>query len=236
MGLVTPLYARVGRKLIDSIRHPTVVQNDSALRVFSVRPVGVREAIAQALRNEDRKYAETNWSDPLSSTGTALRRGAMRFGNRLIETGQIQVAVPPHVAFIPTQRIGGSTGWYYGDWLWTVRGWLDLLAGGVGMKRGRRNRDRLKVGEPVDCWRVEAIEPGFRLQLAAEMKLPGRAWLEFEVAGDGNGSLIRQTAIFDPIGLRGLLYWYSVYPMHQLVFAGMLRGIARAAEEMGAKK
>jgi uncharacterized protein YbjT (DUF2867 family) len=236
LGLVTPLYARVGRKLIDSIRHPTVVQNDSALRVFSVRPAGVREAIAQALRNEDRRYIETNRSDPLSSKGTALRWGAIRIGNLLIETRQIQTAVPPHVAFVPIQRIGGSTGWYYGDWLWKVRGWLDLFAGGVGMKRGRRNDDHLKVGDPIDCWRVEALGPGLRLQLAAEMKLPGRAWLEFEVAGNENGSLIRQTAIFDPIGLQGLLYWYAVYPLHQLVFAGMLRGIARAAEEVKTKK
>lgn len=104
------------------------------------------------------------------------------------------------------------------------------MSEGVGMRRGRRNKEDLKTGDTLDCWRVEAVEPGRLLRLAAEMKLPGRAWLEFEVTGDDKGSVIRQTAIFDPIGLRGLVYWYSVYPLHQMVFAGMLRGIANAAE------
>jgi uncharacterized protein YbjT (DUF2867 family) len=235
LGLVTPLYARVGRKLIDSIRHPTVVQDDGASRIFAVQPVGVREAIALALRNEDREYAETRWSDAISSTGPASRWGGVRFGNRLIDSRNIHVAVPPPAAFVPIQRIGGSTGWYYGNWLWRLRGWIDLLIGGVGLRRGRRNSNLLETGDTLDCWRVEAFEPGRSLRLAAEMKLPGRAWLEFEVTADTNGSVIRQTAIFDPIGLSGLLYWYSVYPLHQLVFAGMLRGIARAAEEISGK-
>lgn len=236
LGLVTPLYARIGRKLIDSIRHPTVVQDDTALRVFPVRPVGVRDAIAQAVRNEDREYAETRWSDSLSSIGPATRWGGMRFGNRLIDSRSIQIAVPPHAAFAPVQRIGGETGWYFGNWLWIVRGWIDLLMGGVGMKRGRRNIDRLNVGDTIDCWRVETFEPDCRLRLEAEMKLPGRTWLEFEVKKNRNGSLIRQTTIFDPVGLPGLLYWYSVYPLHQIIFAGMLRGIARTAEGNAGKR
>ncbi len=235
LGLVTPLYARVGRNLLDSIRHPTVVQDDTALRVFSVQPVGTVEAIARALRNEDREYAETHWSDPVSSSGPASRWGGMRFGNRLIDSHQIQVSAPPHVAFLPIQKIGGSTGWYFGNWIWRIRGWMDLLMGGVGMRRGRRNTDGVRTGDIIDCWRVEAFEPGCRLRLAAELKLPGRAWLEFKVTESGNGSLIRQTATFDPIGLCGNLYWYLAYPLHQVVFAGMLSGIARAAEKIGRK-
>lgn len=230
LGLVTPVYARVGRKLIDGIRHPTVVQDDAALRVFAVRPVGVQEAIGRALLHEDRQYADTRWSDALSSAGPAIPWGGVRFGNRLIDSRKVRVAAPPAAAFAPIRRIGGKTGWYYGNWLWTFRGWMDLFIGGVGMRRGRRDNEQLKTGDPIDCWRVEAFEEGHRLRLAAEMKLPGRAWLEFEVTGDAEGSLIRQTAIFDPVGLRGLLYWYSVYPLHQFVFAGMLRGIARAVE------
>jgi uncharacterized protein YbjT (DUF2867 family) len=230
LGLVTPLYARIGRKLINSIRHPTIVQDNAALRAFPVRPVGVREAISRALRNEDREYAETRWSDALSSAGPLPRWGGVRFGNRLIDARQIHVSTAPSKAFVPIQRIGGSTGWYYGNWLWTLRGWMDLLLGGVGMRRGRPDSEKLKAGDTIDCWRVDAFEPGRRLRLAAEMKLPGRAWLEFEVTGDGTGSLIRQTAIIDPIGLRGLLYWYSVYPLHQFVFEGMLRGIAKATQ------
>ena len=230
LGLVTPLYARVGRKLIDSIRHTTVVQNDTALRAFAIRPVGVREAVANALNNEDREFVETRWSDSISSAGPTPRWGGVRFGNRLIDSRTVRVAVPPPAAFALIQRIGGATGWYYGNLLWRLRGWLDLLVGGVGMRRGRRDSEHLKAGDTLDCWRVEVFEPGRTLRLTAEMKLPGRAWLEFEVTADAGGSLIRQTAIFDPVGLAGLLYWYLVYPLHQLVFAGMLRGIAHAAE------
>ena len=233
LGLVTPLYARVGRKLLESIRHSTVVQDNKALVKFPIRPVGVREAITHALRNEEQEYAETRWSDAISSSGTVPRWGGVRFGNRLIDSHSIRVAAPPHTAFIPVRRIGGSTGWYYGDWLWTIRGWLDLFVGGGGMRRGRRDHNQLYVGDTLDCWRVVAVESGRRLRLASEMRLPGRAWLEFEATRDGKGSVIRQTAVYDPIGLTGLLYWYSVYPLHQLIFSGMLRSIARAAEKIG---
>jgi hypothetical protein len=171
----------------------------------------------------------------MSSAGPAPRWGGARFGNRLIDSRSVRVAAPPPAAFAPIQRIGGATGWYYGNWLWRFRGWLDLLAGGVGMRRGRRDSEQLKAGDALDCWRVEAFEAGRTLRLAAEMKLPGRAWLEFEVTAEAEGSLIRQTAVFDPVGLAGLLYWYLVYPLHQLVFGGMLRGIARAVEDHSAK-
>lgn len=229
LRLMTPLYASVGRKLIDSIRHPTVVQDDSALRDFAIRPIGVRDAIARALTNEDRAFAETRWSDALSAAGEARSFGGARFGNRLVDSRSVVVAVPPDVAFAPIRRIGGATGWYYGTWLWNARGTIDLLCGGVGMRRGRRDPERLRVGETLDFWRVEAIEPPHLLRLAAEMKVPGRAWLEFEVVPEASGARIRQTALFDPVGLAGLAYWYGIYPLHRLVFAGMLRGIARAA-------
>jgi uncharacterized protein YbjT (DUF2867 family) len=230
LGLVTPVYARVGRKLIDSIRNPTVVCDDSAARTFAIHPMGVREAIASALRNEDHELAATRWSDALSSSGGVSQRwGGARLGNRLVDSRSVRVNVPPAVAFEPIRRIGGATGWYYANWLWRLRGWLDLLAGGVGMRRCRRDPERLQAGDVVDCWRVEALEPDRRLRLAAEMKLPGRAWLDFEVAACGNGSEIRQTASFDPVGFWGLAYWYAIYPLHKMVFGGMLRQIARVA-------
>ncbi|MEI2727044.1 MAG: SDR family oxidoreductase [Verrucomicrobiota bacterium] len=232
LGLVTPLYARVGRKLVDSLRHPTVVRDDSAQRLFPMKPVGVREAITRALRNEDSSFAQTRWSDALSAAASAPRHwGGTRLGNRLVDSRFAQVAASPARVFAAIERIGGGTGWYYATWLWTLRGWLDLIMGGVGMRRGRRDPERLRVGDTLDCWRVEAIQPDQRLRLAAEMKLPGRAWLEFEVQSDGYGTRLRQTATFDPLGLWGLAYWYGVWPLHQLVFAGMLRGIARAAEK-----
>jgi uncharacterized protein YbjT (DUF2867 family) len=230
LGLVTPLYARVGRKLVDSLRHPTVVRDDSAQRLFAIRPSGVQEAIASALRNEDSSYAETRWSDASSAAGTPRQWGGTRFGNRLVDARSMTVVAEPCAVFAAVQRIGGATGWYYANWLWTLRGWLDLLSGGVGMRRGRRDPEHLRMGDTLDCWRVESIDAGKRLRLAAEMKLPGRAWLEFEVQPDGGKARLRQTATFDPLGLWGLAYWYAVWPLHQLVFAGMLRGIATSAE------
>ena len=235
LGLVTPVYARVGRKLVESLRNPTLISNNLAATTFAVRPRSVREAIARALVNEDQEAAETRWSDACSSAGEPRGWGGVRFGSRLVDSRTITVSVPPELAFVPIRRIGGHTGWYFGDWLWTLRGFLDLLVGGVGVRRGRRDPEKLRVGDPLDFWRVELYEPSQRLRLQAEMKLPGRAWLEFEVTGGASGSTIRQTAIFDPVGLLGLVYWYGIYPLHQLVFAGMLRNLARAAEQVDTK-
>ena len=155
--------------------------------------------------------------------------GGVRFGTWIVDSRTAEIKVPPDIAFAPIQRIGGATGWYYGNIRWKLRDWLDLLVGGVGLRRGRRDPVDLQVGDAVDFWRVEAIESGRRLRLAAEMKLLGRAWLEFEVTPTTNGSMVRQTAIFDPVGLGGLAYWYAHYPLHRWIFAGMLRGIVRAA-------
>jgi hypothetical protein len=229
LGLTTPVYARVGRKLIESVVNETTVHDDRALAVFPIRPMGLRQAIARAIANEDREYAETRWSDAISSAGMLPSWGGMRFGSRLVDSRTVHVPYPPAVAFAPVKRIGGVAGWYYGDWLWRVRGFLDLLVGGVGLRRGRRHPQDLAVGDALDFWRVEAYEPDRRLRLAAEMKLPGRAWLEFEVAPEAGGAMIRQTAVFDPVGLLGLAYWYGIYPLHARVFAGMLRGIAARA-------
>jgi len=230
LGLTTPVYARIGRKLVESLRNPSVVEDDRALRVFPIRPMGLRQAIERALANEDRDFAATRWSDAMSSAGAPRSWGGEVFGTRIVDSRVVRVRASPAEAFAPIRRIGGDVGWYHARWLWRLRGFLDLLAGGPGMRRGRRDPEELAVGDALDFWRVEAWEPAHRLRLAAEMKLPGRAWLEFEVAPDGDGSSIRQTAIFDPVGLAGLTYWYGVYPLHARVFAGMLRGIAAAAE------
>lgn len=202
LGLVTPLYMRVGRKLIDSIRHSTVVENTTAPGEFNVQPCGFREAIAAAIQG-DTKY--------------------------LTDSRMTHVNASQADAFVAIRRIGGARGWYYANWLWQLRGWMDKIVGGVGMTRGRRDPDVLRVGDVVDCWRVEAIEDDRLLRLVAEMKLPGRAVLEFEVTASGSGSVIRQTALFDPRGILGRAYWYSVLPFHHFVFKGMLLGIAAAA-------
>ncbi len=227
LGLVTPVYAGIGRTLVDSISNETLVTDDLAMRVFDVRPRGIEAAIERALRNEDREFAETRWSDALSSRRVAREWGGARFGSRLVDSRSARVACPSAEAFRPIRRIGGDTGWYYGNWLWRVRGFLDLLVGGAGLRRGRRSPESLLPGDTVDFWRVEAVEPDRLLRLSSEMKVPGRAWLQFEVTAGDSGSLISQTAIFDPVGLMGLSYWYALYPLHSLVFAGMLRGIVK---------
>jgi uncharacterized protein YbjT (DUF2867 family) len=230
LGLVTPVYARIGRKLIEGLRNPTVVEDPSALDAFSIRPRGLREAIARAIAHEDQAFVATRWSDALSSSGLRARWGGVRFGSRIVDSRTAIVRAPPEAAFAPIQRLGGQTGWYYGNGLWRLRGLLDLLVGGVGLRRGRRDPVDLRAGDVLDFWRVEAFESNHLLRLQAEMKLPGRAWLEFEVTPADQGSTIRQTAIFDPLGLFGLAYWYALYPLHRMVFAGMLKALGRAAE------
>jgi len=230
LGLVTPLYARIGRALIDSIKTPSVVRDGSGMRLLQVQPVGIREAIAAALRNEDREFAASRWFDAVSSKGGMTARAGGRYGNRILDARARAVRVSAARAFDPIARIGGERGWYAHDWMWRARGAIDRLLGGVGMRRGRAPAERLRTGAALDFWRVEAFESGRRLRLEAEMKLPGRAWLEFEVEPSHDGALIRQTAVFDPLGLGGLLYWYLLYPFHRLIFDAMLDGIARAAE------
>jgi uncharacterized protein YbjT (DUF2867 family) len=231
LGLVTPVYRRIGRHLIEGLRNPTLVQDSRAGERFpGVRPRGVAEAIARALRLEDEAIARTRWFDALGSGGPARAWGGVRFGRRLVDARRTHVSAPPEVAFRAVERIGGARGWYGAGALWRLRGALDLAVGGVGMRRGRPDPEHLRPGDAVDFWRVDAIEPGRMLRLAAEMKLPGRAWLQFEVEPEAGGAAIAQTAVFDPVGLGGPLYWYALYPVHAHVFASMLRGLASAAE------
>lgn len=232
LGLVTPIYARIGRKIIESIRFPTVVEDRQAEDLFQVHPIGVKEAIVAALSNEDREFAQTHWLDSLSAGGSQPNWKEVKFGNRIIDSYSLEVKASPEEAFTPIRRIGGRTGWYYGNSLWHIRGWLDLILGGVGLRRGRRHPEHLRVGDFLDFWRVEAIEPNQHLLLKAEMKLPGRAWLEFKIEPTSQGSIIHQRAIFDPLGVGGLLYWYILYPIHHWMFKGILNQIAREAEKM----
>ena len=231
LGLVTPVYARIGRELVDSLRNETIVRDKSAGKLFSIRPLGFREALRRALVNEDREFAETRWSDAFSSLSEAPSWGGTNWGRRIVDSRSVRVPFSPAEAFRPIERLGGQTGWYYATWLWRIRGFVDLLFGGAGMRRGRRDPVRLRAGDTVDFWRVEEIERDHLLRLAAEMRLPGRAWLQFEIEAEGSGSVIRQTAIFDPVGVMGQLYWYLLYPVHRFVFAGMLTEIVRAMKK-----
>jgi uncharacterized protein YbjT (DUF2867 family) len=229
LGLVTPVYARVGRELIEGLKNRSVVTAPTALAVFPITPIGLRDAISRAIRYEDRAFALTRWSDARSSGGATPSAADARFRGKLVDRRQMHVPVDADRAFVPIASIGGERGWYFGTWLWKVRGAVDLLMGGVGMRRGRRDPDVPGVGDTLDFWRVEAYEPNRRLRLAAEMKVPGRAWLEFEVVPDDGGARVYQTAVFEPTGLSGLLYWYVLLPVHAMIFGGMLRKIARRA-------
>jgi lipocalin/uncharacterized protein YbjT (DUF2867 family) len=206
LGLVTPAQARVGRALVEGLRNPTVVRSPAARETFEIKPMPLREAFMRAIEED------------------VVTR-------HKIDTRVVVVDAPPAQAFAPIRRIGGGTGWYFGDALWRLRGWLDGWVGGAGMPRHRRDPDACVVGDVIDGWRVEAYEPDRLLRLAAGLKLPGRGWLEFRVTplGDGARSLIRQTATFDPRGVTGRLYWYGVLPLHALIFRGLLLRIARCA-------
>jgi lipocalin/uncharacterized protein YbjT (DUF2867 family) len=206
LRLVTPAQAHVGRALVEGLRNATVVRSNRALETFAIRPITLREAFLRAIDEGGAAQSKTD--------------------SRLTV-----VDVPPAHAFTPIRRIGGTTGWYFADALWRLRGWIDAGLGGVGMPRTRRDPNDCVVGDIIDGWRVDAYEPDRLLRLSAGLKLPGRGWLEFRVdpLDGGARSLIRQTATFDPRGVAGRLYWYGVLPLHHLVFRGLLRRIAQRA-------
>lgn len=229
LKLVAPQYSKVGRKLIDGLKNPTVVTSDAALRDFDIRPRDLPTAIREAGLNEDRAFADKRWADFADAEDLPHRYGGRAEGSRLVDHRHTIVSVSPERAFAAIERIGGQHGWYACDWLWQLRGWMDRCIGGPGMSRGRRDPDRLVAGDTLDCWQVEICDRPRRLRLAAEMKLPGRGWLEFEVVPRDGDVTIHQTAVFDPKGLGGLAYWYAIWPLHELVFTRMLAGVVRAA-------
>lgn len=228
LAMVTPVYARVGKPLIEGMRNPTVVRDNSALTRFAIRPAGLTDMVRRALSSEDEEAARSCWADSLCSAEETKTWGGVRYGSRIVESLTVVTTKTPAEAFEPIRRIGGNAGWYYANVLWRVRGLVDLWTGGPGLRRGRIHPHLPEVGSHVDFWRVEAFEPDSLLRLRAEMRLPGRAWLQFEVQRRGSGSVIRQTAIFEPLGLAGLIYWYGLYPIHRVMFRGMLRAIATA--------
>jgi hypothetical protein len=171
---------------------------------------------------------ETRWSDARAQAG---RWSAAPEPGRalLINEQTTRVPLPAAEAFAPIRRIGGSTGWYFGGALWKLRGLIDLMIGGVGMRRGRPDPETPLPGSTLDFWRVELYEPGRRLRLFAEMRVPGRAWLEFRAQPEGPSTVLSQVAQFEPRGFAGLLYWYLLWPLHEVIFRGMLRRIAAAS-------
>ena len=236
LGLVTPVYARVGRKLIEGVKNRSVVENALARELFpDIEPVSAKEAISRALVHEERAFAETRWTDAVSSAGGAPPGPETSWmGVRFIDQRVRRVSSSVDRTFCAVARIGGRNGWYAFNLLWRMRGAVDYWMGGVGMRRGRPHGRELRAGDHLDFWRVEYFEWGKRLRLINEMKVPGKAWLEFEVRPKASGAEIHQTAIFYPSGLLGRLYWYAVLPFHALVFQGMVRNMGLWAEKEGA--
>lgn len=232
--LVTPVPAAIAQPLIQGLRNDVVVRDDSARRLFpSIKPMNYDTAVRLALANLERGHVETAWSDAVaSSQGDVTPVQLTTQEGMILERRQCVVAAPAEAVFRSFSQLGGDTGWLYFDWAWQLRGALDRLLGGVGLRRGRRDPHEVRVGDAVDFWRVEAVEPGRLLRLRAEMKVPGRAWLEFRAEPrDAGHTVLSQTAFFAPRGLAGFLYWHLLYPIHSLIFSGMIRALARREEE-----
>jgi len=228
--LVTPLSSHIARPLAEGLRNRVVCQDDEAARLMPQQLLTVRESIDAALGKVARREVETAWSDAGVMPGDPDWAG----GTTFVDRRTIDVHAGPDRAFEAVCRVGGGHGYYAADWLWRIRGWIDRLMGGPGLRRGRRHPDRLAVGDALDFWRVKELVPGRVLRLRAEMKLPGVAELAFVVHPadpDHPSTWVEQTARFKPKGLFGLAYWFAVLPLHAIVFNGMLRGIRRAAEE-----
>ncbi len=226
--LVTPLSSRIARPLAEGLRNRVVCRDDEAARLMPQRLLPAREAIARALGRLEAGEVATSWSDAGAMPGDPDWAG----GTTFVDRRHMAVDAPPEAVHAAACRIGGGEGYHAFSWLWKLRGFMDRMIGGPGLRRGRRDPERVGFGDALDFWRVTGVERGRLLELRAEMKLPGIATLSFEIEPrDGGGSMLWQTARFQPRGLLGLAYWAAVVPLHGLVFNGMLRGIARSAEQ-----
>lgn len=236
IGLVTPIPPSLARPLIESLINDVVVTGQAAADVMPTEQLPYREAVRRALGQSltgdvpsswaraelgGRPPAEQQPTDPTWAGGTVK-----------IDRREAKVAASPDEVFRVVCSIGGRKGWYSVGWLWRLRGLIDSMLGGVGMRRGRLHPQELAIGDPIDFWRVEALHSNRVLRLHAEMLLPGEAWLQWQIEPTETGAAIVQTARFHPRGLLGRMYWIAVAPFHRFVFPGMLRGICRDAERL----
>ena len=232
--LVTPIPANIAQPLIKGLGNEVIVRDAAALKLFpAIEPLDYATAVRLALEKLETRGVETAWSDALtSSQGDRTPVALISSEGMILERRQRTVAAPADAVYRSFARLGGERGWLFMDWAWQLRGWMDRLCGGVGMRRGRRDPEELRVGDAVDFWRVEVVEPGRLIRLRAEMRVPGRAWLEFKAVPQPDGqTLLTQTAFFEPKGLLGLIYWYAIYPIHGLIFSGLIRKVAGQAGE-----
>ncbi len=235
VNLITPIPASIARPLVEGLTSEVVVDHPEAAQAYGVRPISYETAVKLALDRTNQGAIETLWSGALAAVprGTPVADKLRDAEGMLFDRRVGHFRARPENAFRAVVRIGGEEGWYTFDWLWQLRGVMDRIVGGVGMRRGRRDPNSLQAGDALDFWRVESVVPGDHLQLRAEMKVPGRAWLRFDITGtEDGGSTVRQTAFFEPKGLFGFLYWWSVYPFHLFIFPSMLASIGRRAEAL----
>ncbi len=235
--LITPITVNVAHPLIEMMGSNAIVTGNQAEQLFPhIRPMPYHQAVRRAIQRTDTNQVETSWSDALVTSmgeiGTPVILGSTE--GFYIERRERVVEASPEACYRAFTSLGGDTGWLFWNWTWTIRGWMDEAVGGVGLRRGRRHATDLRVGEAVDFWRVEALEPDRLMRLRAEMKVPGRAWLECQVKPVDNGkSLLQINALFEPKGVSGPLYWYFFFIPHVFIFSGMARRIGERAEAMG---
>jgi len=235
--MVTPIHWRLVLPLIEGLRAKLIVRDGTARKLFpKIKPINFQTAVHLALGRIQRDDVETSWSDALVTVAGNIKPYKFRVEEGMyIETRQILIDLDPEAVHRSYMGIGGERGWLYLDWAWGMRGWLDKAIGGVGLRRGRRHPDEVRVGESLDFWRVEEVEANHLLRLRAEMKLPGKAWLEFksEPVSDrdkqDDKTLFTVTAYFAPHGLSGFLYWYAMWLPHRFIFDGLTNRIASRA-------
>lgn len=231
--LVTPIPSTIAGPLIEGLRNEVVVRDPAARTLFpDIRPLGYAAALGEALVGLESGDVETVWSDALASSQGDVRPVELASeAGLLLERRQTIVNADPARVFRTFSALGGAQGYPYGTAAWRLRGAADRALGGVGMRRGRRDPQQVRVGDALDFWRIEEVVPDRLLRMRAEMKVPGRAWLQFEALPlvDGRTQLV-QTAYFAPRGVPGLAYWYALYPAHRLIFSGMIRRLAEMAE------
>lgn len=232
---MTPFPASISRPLIEGLRNEVTVKTSTAQMIFpEIKPICYRTAVQRALDRLMASDVETRWNDNLytSNGGTPLLTRTYQEG-MIIENRQIIIEANPDRVFKVLSRLGGDCGWLYMNWAWKLRGFIDRVLGGVGFRRGRRHPQNLRVGDIIDFWRVEGVKQGILLRLRAEMKLPGKAWLQFKIEGvENHKTFLMQQALFAPKGLVGYLYWYALYPIHNLIFSGLARRLKEISEIM----
>jgi uncharacterized protein YbjT (DUF2867 family) len=231
VGLVTPIPNRLAVPLIEGVVHPVVADSSRAERDFpEISLLPYREAVELALRQTEAHAVATRWSSALGDAPAfelSQKEGLIR------EIRSRTTSADSEATFRAFSSLGGDRGWLFWNWAWALRGLMDRFVGGPGLRRGRRHPTELEPGDALDFWRVEQVDPPHLLRLRAEMKVPGRAWLQFEAVPENGETRVIQTAIFEPVGLGGQLYWNLLYPIHRIMFSGMVSRVAALAEEGG---